>query len=609
MNYRSEIDGLRAISILSVLLYHAGFSLFKGGFLGVDVFFVISGYLITLHIAESFKNNRFSFLGFYARRAKRLIPAIIFMAMVVTPIAWFVTDPYEFKEFGQSLVSTFTFSSNIFFYLKTGYFDTASELKPLLHTWSLAVEEQFYLVFPLLFWLMFKTGKTLVLILVLLVTSWLYAISSYNTTPDTVFYFLHTRAWELLVGSATALISVKFQLFQTSKNEILQKYLSLSGLVMIIWSFLVISSKQESLPLFTMIPVFGAALVLICKNDSGVSYRFLTIPLMVWIGTVSYSLYLFHQPIFALGRIYYLEELPLPTILIFILLSFFLAAISKYFIEDYFRFQYKKTNDWLIHSLAPVCIAIAVFGLLIHYQNGFPERSALGLKLAQNYGVSSKCSGREVSNNDCWTSSSPETIVWGDSYAMHLASAIDALHSTGIIQATKSSCVPSSPLIPVKSNDNSCEAFNKSVIKFLKAGSHNIKNVYLSSAFGSVNTNELEALSEELLLLHEAGFNVTVVSPTPKHSNTLKCIKLRSRKELDVSECRYLKTDISNLEIIESVAQIFSNQPFNYIDLRALNCGETYCRVKIGEALLFRDNGHLAVESKHVVKDYLNASL
>ena len=165
MKYRAEIDGLRALAVLPVILFHAGFDWFSGGFVGVDVFFVISGYLITTIIINELGEGKFSVVNFYERRARRILPALFFMMLVCLPFAYLWLGPGELKSFGQSLIAVSTFSSNILFWLETGYFDSAAELKPLLHTWSLAVEEQFYILFPLLLMLTWRLGTKWVLIL------------------------------------------------------------------------------------------------------------------------------------------------------------------------------------------------------------------------------------------------------------------------------------------------------------------------------------------------------------------------------------------------------------------------------------------------------------
>jgi peptidoglycan/LPS O-acetylase OafA/YrhL len=206
MNYRSEIDGLRAIAVLPVILFHAGFTIFSGGFVGVDIFFVISGYLITSIILHDLKNNKFSLINFYERRARRILPALFFVMFACLPFAWQWLLPEDMKRFSQSLVAVSFYASNFLFWITSNYFESASELKPLLHTWSLAVEEQYYLFFPLLlmfFWSYLKKYTAFVLVSLAVISLIVAQIGS-NVAPTANYFLLHSRAWELLIGALAA---------------------------------------------------------------------------------------------------------------------------------------------------------------------------------------------------------------------------------------------------------------------------------------------------------------------------------------------------------------------------------------------------------------------
>jgi peptidoglycan/LPS O-acetylase OafA/YrhL len=216
MDYRKEIDGLRALAVLPVILFHAGFETFSGGFVGVDVFFVISGYLITTIILEELEQGKFSIVNFYERRARRILPALFLVMFVCVPFAWFWLLPSDMKDFSQSLVAVSVFASNILFWRESGYFDTAAELKPLLHTWSLAVEEQYYVIFPLFLMLCWKLGKRWILVLLgfIFLTSFAVAQWAAYAKPAAAFYLLPTRGWELLTGAFAA-----FYFSQANRRE------------------------------------------------------------------------------------------------------------------------------------------------------------------------------------------------------------------------------------------------------------------------------------------------------------------------------------------------------------------------------------------------------
>ncbi len=206
MKYRAEIDGLRALAVLPVILFHAGFEWFSGGFIGVDVFFVISGYLITSMIIAEMNEGNFSIVNFYERRARRILPALFFVMFLCLPFAWLWLTPNYLKDFGQSLVAVSTFSSNILFWLEDGYFDPVSELKPLLHTWSLAIEEQYYILFPIFLILTWRFGIKWILILLSLIFLVSLSITQWGSdnAPSAAFYLLPTRGWELLLGVFSA---------------------------------------------------------------------------------------------------------------------------------------------------------------------------------------------------------------------------------------------------------------------------------------------------------------------------------------------------------------------------------------------------------------------
>ena len=211
MKYRAEIDGLRALAVVPVIFFHAGFELFSGGFVGVDVFFVISGYLITTILIEDLENQRFSLVNFYERRARRILPALFFVMFVCIPFAWMWMLPSQMKDFSQSLVAVSLFASNVLFWRESGYFDAAAEEKPLLHTWSLAVEEQYYVLFPIFLFLAWRYGKKRVFWMIVAMASISLLLSEWGWRNKATanFYLAPTRAWELFAGSIAAFIVQK----------------------------------------------------------------------------------------------------------------------------------------------------------------------------------------------------------------------------------------------------------------------------------------------------------------------------------------------------------------------------------------------------------------
>lgn len=343
MKYRSEIDGLRALAVIPVILFHAGVPLFSGGFVGVDIFFVISGYLITTIIIQDLVAGKFSIVSFYERRARRILPALLLVVIVCAVATWFFLRPLDGEKFAKSILGVITFTSNIMFWLDGGYFESASELKPLLHTWSLAVEEQYYLFFPLLLMLVYRYAwKYLVaLLIVLALLSFLlmeWAVMLSAASPAIVsagFFLLPTRCWELLIGSLVA-----FHLSQ-GKTELplaTRNILSAAGGAMILWATFSFDKHTPFPSHATLLPTLGTALIILYATTDTLSKAVLSTRIPVAIGLVSYSAYLWHQPVFAFYRYQTAttDIRPVALLVLFVLIII-LAAFTWKYIEQPFR--------------------------------------------------------------------------------------------------------------------------------------------------------------------------------------------------------------------------------------------------------------------------------
>lgn len=302
MDYRREIDGLRALAVLPVILFHAGFETFSGGFVGVDVFFVISGYLITTIILAELDQGKFSIVNFYERRARRIVPALFLVMLVCIPSAWFWLLPSDMKDFSQSLVAVSVFASNILFWRESGYFDTAAELKPLLHTWSLAVEEQYYVLFPLFLMLFWRLGKRWILFTLGLVFVASLAVADWAAyaKPAAAFYLLPTRGWELLVGAFAA-----FYLSKANRKEFGKAVGEVGGwlgVALILYAVFFYSKATPFPGFYALVPTLGTALIILFATQQTTAGKFVGNKAFVGIGLVSYSAYLWHQPLFAFAR-------------------------------------------------------------------------------------------------------------------------------------------------------------------------------------------------------------------------------------------------------------------------------------------------------------------
>lgn len=332
LKYRPEIDGLRAIAVASVILFHAGFSGFGGGYVGVDIFFVISGYLITTIIAGELEAGRFSIAAFYERRARRILPALVFVVLATWPFAWALMLPAERAAYSETIATVALFVSNILFGQQFDYFAPSEAEQPLLHTWSLSVEEQFYVLFPLMLLLAWRMGQRGPLFAVMALATVSLALAEYGwrTDPDTNFFFTGSRAWELMIG---ALCAFAERHWGTRASGLL----AAAGMAMMGLAILLYTSATPMPSVYTALPVLGAALVILFARESGPVARLLSLRPVVALGLVSYSAYLWHQPLFALARVRSIGAPPEWLMAALVVLTLALAWASWRYVETPFR--------------------------------------------------------------------------------------------------------------------------------------------------------------------------------------------------------------------------------------------------------------------------------
>ncbi|MBP6242553.1 MAG: acyltransferase [Chromatiaceae bacterium] len=389
MNYRSEVDGLRALAVVSVILFHAGFEIFGGGYVGVDVFFVISGYLITTIIIDELNTGVFSIVNFYERRARRILPALFLIMAVCIPFAWFLLLPDDMKDFSLSLAMVTIFASNILFWLQSGYFDTAAELKPLLHTWSLAVEEQFYLIFPFFLLMAWRFGKKwIILILTLVALSSLFmAERSAPTQSAAAFYLLPTRGWELAIGSFVAFI-----LSDKGNSEFkpgVSQLLSVLGLALILYSIFAYNESTPFPGLYALVPTIGTTLILIFACPQTAVGKVLGSKPFVAIGLLSYSAYLWHQPLFAFARHWSFEKPGLITFGLLFFVTFVLAYLTWRYVERPLR-KITFSRKVVFTSSLIISTIFFVIGYIAFENNGIERRFDYVVNNADGYEFNNK---------------------------------------------------------------------------------------------------------------------------------------------------------------------------------------------------------------------------
>lgn len=410
VEYRREIDGLRAVALIPVILFHAGFKAFAGGFVGVDVFFVISGYLITSIILSDMRNGVFSIGKFYERRVRRIFPALFFVLLCCLPFAWLWLLPEHLENFYQSLSGVSIFSSNIFFCWESGYFETAAELKPLLHTWSLAVEEQYYLFFPIFIMLLWRLRKRWVfcsLAIVALVSIAIAQWGSYHY-PAAAFFLLPTRGWELALGALTAFYSFykKEQLEIISSFKVTREFFGILGLSLVAYSIFAFNRTTPFPGFYALLPTIGTVLIIIFSNYNTVSGRMLSNKVLVGIGLISYSAYLWHQPILAFARHRCLAEPSQVLLISLATLSIVLGYFSWRFIEKPFRDR-NSINKVVVFKIAVFgTMVFGLFGILGSFVLKVPEREIIEQKSNFKYEKRYYLQSGEF-----------EVALWGDSYA------------------------------------------------------------------------------------------------------------------------------------------------------------------------------------------------
>ncbi len=622
LKYRAEIDGLRSVAVLPVILFHAGFSVFSGGFVGVDVFFVISGFLITSILINELENGRFSYASFLERRARRILPALYFVILVSIPAAYILLLPNQLVDFGQSIMATVLFGSNILFWREVGYFAPAAELKPLLHTWSLAVEEQYYLLFPPCLWLLWHFGRRTAFWCALGVALMSLALSEWGwrNSPAGNFFLLPTRAWELLAGSLCAFLSVGQA--QRSNN-----LLSLAGLGLILFAIFGFDGDLPFPSIYTLVPVGGTCLIIMYAGQGTLVRRVLSATPFVAIGLISYSAYLWHQPLFAFARLGVLTE-PSPLVMGGLALAALLLAwISWAYIEAPFR---NRTTGPLVTARS-VFVTTGSFGILLFLAGfagyglqGMPQRpvgetsiGALNARIAPNFGFAQTCHARSAVPTECQTGPEPTVVLWGDSFAMHLASGLVA--SAGdrdIVQRTKNSCGPYHELAQIDAAGaqawaEDCIGFNRDVLSWLGT-QHQVDLVVLSSKFHALNSPQLlngrgeiltgdptdrlrAALVRTVQEIQALGIPVVVMGPSPKqHWDIGQCLVRREVYGRPEDACDFVlsKTITPQREaFLEAVAQ---EVPFYWLQRDI--CPDDLCDTYREGRILYQDSGHLTVE-------------
>ena len=611
MKYRPEIDGLRALAVLPVILFHAGNELFSGGFVGVDIFFVISGYLITTILVEDIENNRFSIVSFYERRARRILPALFFIMFTCIPFAWMWMLPSQMKDFSQSLVAVSLFASNILFWLESGYFEASAEEKPLLHTWSLAVEEQYYLLFPIFLLLTWRFGKNRVFWMIAVLAAISLALSEWGlrNTPVANFYLATTRAWELLAGSLAAFVVSKRGV--QSNNA-----LSAVGLGAIGFAIFAYDENTPFPSVYALVPVAGVVLLILFADKETHVARFLSAKVFVAIGLISYSAYLWHQPLFAFARIRLIKNPSYEILLLLSVISLVLAFFTWKYIEKPFRKRgalYASKASLSALTLAGLTF-FTVLGFAGITSDGFEER----FPMIANGDVNSSdfydymdsryvdCEPREIAAEALeWKGvlrckqtreGASDWVLLGDSHAEHLFLGLaEAFPSENIVYYILGGN-------PYLRNEN----FGSIFTTLISSGSP--QKIFLTMHYVErvKNSNDLYAgLEETIRELQSAGHEVVLIGDIPRYDiHPEECAtKVVAMETL----CSMSKTEaIAQSSIYhDTLKKLSADFSIAYHPISGPLCTERQCSMFLGTTILYRDYNHLNITGSILIGKHL----
>lgn len=623
--YRADIDGLRAIAVVPVVLFHAKVPGFSGGFVGVDVFFVISGYLITSIIFTEISQARFSILSFYERRIRRILPALFAVLIGSGIAAYFLLLPEEMKAFGRSVVATTLFASNLLFWREADYFDATAETKPLLHTWSLAVEEQFYIFFPVALALCFRFMPRYLRSMVVMtaILSFVLCVVAQKLSPVASFYLPVTRIWELMIGAILALGVIPL-----AKTDLQRSLMGGAGLAAILAGVFLYDARTPFPGVSALLPTIGAALVIHAgANGRHATAALLSLRPVVFVGLVSYSFYLWHWPVLVFGRMFANSELTPLEIVAAVIASFALAVLSWHYVERPFRNRTLDAGRKILFSATfSLMTAFCLLGITTVATSGIPQRFQNNvLKIAATENEADelrkryKCASFLLIKSDVFgpcsigqlDGISPSIAIWGDSHAIALKPMFDAsLKELGLagVLISVPGCVPAMNLERIN-YQRSCLQSANAVFDLLKDSG--IKKVILigywqrmlyeedtifqgrtSSDDETRIANLRQSIRLTSALFHENGVSVAMMMPLPGAKNNVPTTLARSvilGRSADLEFTRQEYGDV--LEILREISTDPPAPSPYFIDIASLVCPNR-CDTRSGDHILYIDDNH-----------------
>ena len=623
--YRPDIDGLRALAIIPVVLFHLDLVIFKGGFLGVDIFFVISGFLITKNILRKVNTNSFSFLNFYESRMRRLLPTIFICQLFVLLIGIFLFLPSDLYSLGTSSIYSNFYLSNVFFYNTVGYFGGPAELKPLLHTWSLSVEEQFYLILPATIFLFsyIKAYQKLlpILFFVIFLTSFYLNILYSEMNQNYSFYLIFARAWELVAGSIIACFIDKVQI-----NKTFFHVMGFLGLFLIYFSIFEYSEESFFPGYFQLAPVLGSSLLILSGlNVDSLSYRILSSKILVYFGQISYALYIFHWPVVAMSKYFFPNAFAYYQIYI-IVISIVLAHICTFYLENKIRKKIFFRSKLSIFSFCGgLFILTFIIGLYARQDNAAQilkneEVSEVVRNIERDYDYT--CMNSK--NNKCFIGAEekdPVIISVGDSHSGALNNSMDILFKENDIGGLTYNKAGYRPFIDFPRSDRlaSDTLANQELIKILNQ--ENIRYIILHSYwFDSINLNYIDSSTNKKIngkiAMRNGLQNLLDLFPNKKFifiedipsserfdlSRYARQIIFGNQYEMQIKLTEYNHMISEYGEVINS---LIKNQNFEYLDISKIFCDNNYCR----SDSFYRNQDHLNDLGAKKLLDELNLAI
>ncbi|ARJ42593.1 acyltransferase [Pantoea alhagi] len=614
MKYRADIDGLRALAVLPVIAYHLGVTGIPGGFTGVDIFFVISGYLICGIIYQSAMKGEFSYLEFYKRRCLRILPPLFVVLIATLLFGYHNLLPAQFTELGNSAIATTLFSSNIFFWQQTGYFAGPAELKPLLHTWSLAVEEQFYILFPivLLFAVRWFRHRVTQVMLAIIAVSFLLSVVGVLKKPDFTFYMLPTRAWELAIGGLIAVSTLETRM--AAVRQEIRHLMSLAGLALILFGFFWLSTSKPFPSWNALWPCLGSFLLILAGREAIVN-RILALKPVVYIGMISYCLYLWHWPLIVYSKMFLNMDEGMRDLLV-LTLTFGLAIASRYLIEIPFRYKLSNLNPVAVSAFSVIGLVLIASATLYksHISNesgNFSDQALAVAKFSQYHGSEEyfyqyrlgKClidgnneAKGHFDRDFCLKTSSTEKnyLLVGDSHGAHLwrALSLAAGENVNLMQATSAGCKP----VSHQSIDNKCTELMEYIYQQW-IPKHKVDGIIISARW---LPEDIAPLKDTLKALKKINNNITVMGPTIEYAEALPDLlayQESGRKDL-VS--RSINHNIKGTDL--RMRQAMAEEKVGYISVYNIMCPNDVCHALAsnGQPSAF-DYGHFTLSGANDV--------